>query len=68
MLQRQATCTVHDHGGRCGRVDQCTHVVTEGVDGTILHEHDVCGRCRKQMSLPEWDVTISPAGEMRRFE
>lgn len=69
LLQRRVPCTVHDgHGGRCGAVDQCTHVVTEGAGGVVLHEHDVCGRHRKEMRLPEWDVTIGPGGEMRRFD
>lgn len=69
LLQRRTTCTVHDgEGGRCGIVDQCTHVVTEAADGRILHEHDVCRKHRIQMRLPEWDVTISAGGEMRRFE
>lgn len=69
LLQRKAVCTVHDgHGGTCGLEDQCTHVVTESSDGRILHEHDVCGRHRKEMNLPEWDVTITAEGELRRFD
>lgn len=69
LLQRKVPCTVHDgRGGRCGVVDQCTHVVTESSDGRVLHEHDVCGRHRKQMSLPEWDCTLLAGGEVRRFD
>ena len=69
ILQRNVACTVHDgHGGRCGLVDQCTHVVTESVDGRLLHEHDVCAHHRLEMRLPEWDCTISASGEVRRFE
>lgn len=69
LLQRRAVCTVHDgHGATCGTEDQCTRVVTEH-DGRVQHEHWVCTGCRKRMSLPEWDVTLSlAAGETRRFE
>lgn len=66
LLQRKTRCTVHDgHGGTCGRKDQCTHVVTENAAGP-LHEHDVCPDHRKLLDLPEWDVTISPEGVVRR--
>ena len=70
LLQRRAVCTVHDdQGGTCGREDQCTRVVTVDTDGKVQHEHWVCGGCRRRMSLPEWDVTLSLAeGETRRFE
>lgn len=68
LLQHQATCTVHDgHGGRCGREDQCTTVVTVDSQGRELHRHDVCSRCRKVMALPEHDVTLQAGGEVRRF-
>lgn len=68
IIQHRATCTVHDgKGGRCGRVDQCTTVVTVDRQGRVLHTHDVCGRCRKVMSLPEHDVTLGPGGDEQRL-
>lgn len=67
LLQHLAVCIVHDgHGGRCGIADQCTTVRTLDRVGNVLNEHDVCGRCRKRMQLPEWDVDITADGEHRQ--
>ena len=68
LLQERRACTVHDgQGGRCGTVDQCTHVLTRGGDGEVLHEHWVCSAHRRQMDLPEHAVVITPEGEARLF-
>lgn len=68
LLQQRRECTVHDgQGGRCGRLDQCTHVVTVNAAGEVLHEHWVCSTCRARMGLPEHSVTLGPSGaEVRR--
>lgn len=69
LLQHHAVCTVHDgHGGRCGREDQCTTVVSVDAQGQELHRHDVCAQCRTRMDLPEHDVMIRGAAVFRLID